>query len=424
MDPNDIANLITCPFCTTICIKMVFLSDGTGGHKKCIIDFLNTSNPKSMITNLPLSHKSWSPSKSHDELIVHYIKNTNILDKYLPNTILYESIDTIYMLYECNKLSFIDQSVLDTRLVELTDNENDTLTKILTIIDNYIIDTKRRDIIINNIFVPILGSNNEKLIINFLNISKKYDFVDHNRNNLLMIACHKKMTQLFSFLMDKMENPNSLTHINKYGNTVLILACDNIMENEAMKILEFENVGINYVNVHGVTALSISCFRKLSSIAMKILDRPNLLFNNLTTNDNNPLNISCNNGLEDVSMKILNYPNSNLDINNTSVTGTTALITACENKMETVCLKILDYPNIQINQINNTGLNALGAAIKSNLEKVCLKILDHPDIHINYINSNKISAHDMAKTAGLINVVERIDQVKELYTKRIIFMPI
>ena len=421
MDSDYATNLITCPFCATICIKMVFLADGTGGHERCITTFLSTDNPKSMITNLPLSHKSWSPSKSHDGLITYYIKNTNIFDKYLPDVVHNESIDTIYMLYECNKLSTIDPSILDTKLIELIDGKTSTFTKILTIIDNYITDANRRNTLINNIFVLIIESYNENQIINFLtkhnDILNKYDF-DNDGSTLLIIACKNNMKQLFSFLMSNIKDQNILAHANKTGNTALILACNNKMEDEAMKILEFENVGINYINMDGLSALNVACIKKLPSVAAKILDRSDILLNNLSIHDQNPLNISCNSELEDISIKILNHPNATFDINNISTYGNTTLIIACVKKMETLCLKILDHPNIQINHTNNVGINALNAAINSKLEKVCLKILDHPGIRVNYINSENLSAYDMAKKANLINVVKRIKHIKKLYTKK------
>lgn len=414
---NSLLEHFICPLCATVCLRAVFSSDGGGGHPDCIKRLLQMPNLKSMISNLPLEHKLYSPSRVNETLCAYFLKNTDMFDPHLNDIVNAESIETLMMIIESDKLLIVDPAIVDKRLIECA---TENLDKVLMICHKHL-SIERRDIVIKGIFVILLKGENENKIIHFLNKCTVSNYVDKNGNTPLLLACHKKMKNVCIKLLDDQgcqinhinnEGTNALmmacinnmedicmkildqqniqiNHTNMFGNNALLIACAHNMENVCIKILDNPECQINHANVYGDNILIKACGRKMENVCMNILDRPDIQINHVNINDCNALILACDRHMLKVCMKLLEYPNIN--VTQISRIERTALITACNNKLENVCMKILDYPN-PINHVDPDGNTALIIACYKKLENVCLKILDHPDIQINNVDSSGQSA--------------------------------
>lgn len=406
MDAKYLIEFITCPFCMIVCLKMHIMEDGIGGHEGCVREFMKLVEPRSVMTNLPLAHRMWVPSKSNDMFVRYFLKNTDVFDGILNEIVSVESLEGLMMIVESGKINIVDLNIICERLkVILKDrgcegNEGRMLKKIL----DGIIDLEKRNRIIDSLFWVVWKSGRQDIIVEFLD-KTPLNFVDKDAS-LLIYACGDNFENICMKILD---HPSAnINYVDENGNNALILACDRGLEKVCMKMLDFDDIWVNYIDDDGDNALILACDMGLERVCLKILDFDDIQVNHINNYGDNAFMSACRVGSEEVCMKILD--NLDFQINFVDKEGFNGLLTACYYGLEKVCMSILDRSDVMINYTNKYGNNALHVACNKKLEKVCMRILDYPDLRIDHRDNNNKSALDFAKNSKMTKVCEKISR--------------
>jgi hypothetical protein len=91
----------------------------------------------------------------------------------------------------------------------------------------------------------------------------------HTRKNALMYALDSGLEDVSDQLIDKMDD---FKQVDIDGNTPLIIACGNQMENQALKILSKGNCLVETLENEDETALIMACANDMEQTSLKILE--------------------------------------------------------------------------------------------------------------------------------------------------------
>jgi ankyrin repeat protein len=240
------------------------------------------------------------------------------------------------------------------------------------------------------------AEDNIILLLTFFKELCKPECISKCGNTALIWACNNKMENVALKLIDEFGELCKPDCITVNGNTALMLACSNKMENVALKLInEFGELckpnKINYVdeigelckpdciNKNGNTALILACGNKMENVALKLIDKfgelcePECISKkyNMTA-----LSWACMNTMENVALKLINEFGELCKPDCISEYGNTALIWACTNNMENVALKLInEFGELcKPDCINHYGETALLWAFNNNMENVVLKL--------------------------------------------------
>ena len=150
------------------------------------------------------------------------------------------------------------------------------------------------------------------------------------------------------------------------------------------KLLLNKSISSNlaYVNLKGENALLLCLHFEYHDLALKILDYDNVGLEQIDHKLNNTLIMAIKKKYEDVALKILNKGFKN--INYVDVFGDSALTCAIHYNQKSIIDKLLTYPNLNVNHIDNQGDNALYIAIHNLKEDIALKIIMNYKVDINF----------------------------------------
>jgi len=102
----------------------------------------------------------------------------------------------------------------------------------------------------------------------------KINSYNNIESTILNYLIWNKKEEMAIKVIDKMEI-ETINKANKYRNTALILACSKQMERVALKLLERENININYVDQYGETAMVLATSNNMKSVIEKIKELQN-----------------------------------------------------------------------------------------------------------------------------------------------------
>jgi ankyrin repeat protein len=185
--------------------------------------------------------------------------------------------------------------------------------------------------------------------------------------------------------MGEIINPgqvNKKSDKDQGGNTALIWACSNNMEEVALKLIENfgEKTNPENVNTYGYTALQYTIINKNLEVALKLIEKFGEKTNPQSVNVNNDtaLILAIKNNMPEVALKLIEKFGEKTKpqlVNG----GYTVLILAIKNEMSEVALKLIEKfgEKTKPQLVNTDGNTALLLAIKNEMSEVALKLIEN-----------------------------------------------
>jgi ankyrin repeat protein len=252
----------------------------------------------------------------------------------------------------------------------------------------------------------------------------KLNHINKRKRSALLEILHSyrlKDSDIQEFVSTIIEKPEcDFNQIDpQYGDTILMLVCNQRLDKVALKMLDTVDCKINNVNSKGETCLSIACGNSLidSNVAIKIMDTRGFRLNRHP----NILIMACMHIQTKIALKILDHPDCDLDYINYNLkleNGTTPLMWACKNSMIDVILKIINTPGHKLYNIDNQGNTLLIWACKMEstalwackhgMESIALRVLDMDDCDLNHVNFERKTALIWACDKRLYKVVSKM----------------
>ena len=161
-----------------------------------------------------------------------------------------------------------------------------------------------------------------------------------------------------------------LTAMNLDG--LVIKACKKGMSQLALKLIELDPSLLTSHDARGTTALIMACYKKLSDVALAIIATGRGI--NWMVNERNEtaLLLACKNNMSDVAMRLIESGDANASVINKD--GLTALMIACSIKMGEVALALVKTGEAKEEYVYNKK-TALMLACNNGLEEVALEML-------------------------------------------------
>jgi len=237
---------------------------------------------------------------------------------------------------------------------------------------------------------------------------------DNDNSTPLIIACENELEDVALKLIETGEsNPG---HVNNDRMTALIIACDKELENVALKLIETGESNPGHIYNKSTTALMTACENKLEVVALKLIE----------TGESNPgyaseysettaLMIACSyDNLENVALKLIETGESNPGQANKS--EMTALMYACDNGLENVALELIETGESNPEQLDEDGKTALIIACENELENVALKLIETGKSNSEVISNDGNTALMIATELNLTNVISALEKHKNMFS--------
>lgn len=195
-----------------------------------------------------------------------------------------------------------------------------------------------------------------------------------------------------------------IKHIDNFGNTALIKACQNNTPKIALRLIRSGNSHPEHINNKGQSSLLWACYNNMSEVALELIKTNCSVPNQINHNRNTALIWACYNEMHDVALKLIDTNCSIPEhINNA---GYTALNIACHKKMSFVALKLIETNNSVPEQIDNNHNTALIWACANNMKDVAHKLIETKKSIPYHVNNEGHSALTWAFFNGMLNVCE------------------
>lgn len=272
----------------------------------------------------------------------------------------------------------------------------------------------------HNVLILSCYHEYSSIVLKLLNLPGiDVNYVDIDGDIAFHCACTHGLTEVVERMLEMNVNYNTVA---SYGNTGLILACENQHEEIALKLLNLPDIDINKINHDGYNAFYYACENDMISIIEKMLEI-GVDYNQIFPNKKNALNMMCKNKNATIALKLLSMPN--IDLNLVDQRGTSALIHCYlrENsfdlnwhKMNEVVDKML-VMGVNCNQQTVSGYTALLAACKYRGEPEILKLLDCPNINISQTMQmyGEDEPHDIFYYACQNNMIQVVKKLLPSY---------
>jgi len=214
-------------------------------------------------------------------------------------------------------------------------------------------------------------------------------------------------------------------NMTKNTNNIILLNAlndGNLQFVEKLLINKSVTDNLDYTNIKGENALLLCLHFEYHTLALKILDYDNVGLEQIDHSLNNTLIMAIKKQFEDVALKILDKGFK--DINYVDTYGDTALTSALHYNQFFIIDELLKYPNLNVNHIDNHGDTALLIAINSLKEDIALKIVMNYKVNIHFVHQkHNLSALNLAinnKMSKLVNYlveqgVNAVDNVLQKY---------
>ncbi len=249
---------------------------------------------------------------------------------------------------------------------------------VLTLItDTNIFDTWLSDLTIDQIthynLTDILINSTK---MNLLNDKLKIDLVNYVAVKFFESNKYQKAIELLN-----KHNQNSNISL------IWIYACENNLSKTALKILESNQLDLNYnyVTDSGMNGLLFACKNKMNNVVLKLLEKSDLNITYLDNDENDAFLLLCINNMTDVCSRFIEL-RKDINFNTININGLSPLIVCCKNKMSNIALKILEKDYSEYNRIDNFGNNSLSWACHYKLYDVCIALLNKTDIECNFVD--------------------------------------
>lgn len=160
---------------------------------------------------------------------------------------------------------------------------------------------------------------------------------------------------------------------------------------------------------NGDTALMLACYNGLEQVALKLIETGKSKPEQVDYDGNTALILAFYTGLEQVALKLIETGKSKPEQAN--VDGTTALMLACYNRLENLALKLIETGQFNPEQVNVDGTTALILACKNGFENIALKLIETGESNAEYVDIDGNTALMYATSNNLINVVNAINAI-------------
>jgi ankyrin repeat protein len=283
---------------------------------------------------------------------------------------------------------------------------------------NFEINSKN-DILYHRIYKK---THDEDSLLNYINLhfsdidfKKTHGLLDDNLLTVSIASEYKKLSQYLLVF-------SNIEHVNKLGNTPLILSCDKNMSHIAFDIIKRKTYfGNLHINNKGNTALMCACKKNLSYIALLLTKKKltSSYINNVNQEGYNAFMYACEYGFEIFAKNLLD---SHLSLNGSfsviNLYGSNALMYAIKSKMNDIALEILKRDKYTIKEIDKLSNTPLIYACKYGLSTVANKIIEamgYPSIewridHINTYNNSALMYACLNKMDKIVDIL--IDKTK------------
>jgi len=195
-----------------------------------------------------------------------------------------------------------------------------------------------------------------------------------------------------------------LGHVNTHGNTALILACREGMNDVALEMLKHNDIcKLDHVNTHGNTALILACEKGTNDVALEMLKHHDICkLGHVNTYGNTALILACEKGMNDVALEMLKH-REKCKLDQVNKYGNTALIMAQRNNMVRTVNMILSYTEF-IKKLELTPIQTV------NIEQ-------HIDMRLNE-KINQLYSNEEIKQilSGLDNIKYQIRKISKCGT--------
>jgi nucleoside diphosphate kinase len=173
-----------------------------------------------------------------------------------------------------------------------------------------------------------------------------------------------------------------LGQINEDGDTALLLACSNDMNEVALKLTDYkvDQVNPGQINKDGDTALIWACFNKMDEVALELIKFGDKVNPGQISDDQTALLLACRNNMTDVALLLITEFGDKVNPGQINNSDNTALLLACRNKMTEVALELITKFGDKVNpgQIKIISKNnietALICACRNNMPDVILEL--------------------------------------------------
>lgn len=270
----------------------------------------------------------------------------------------------------------------------------------------------------NTALILACESNKNELALKILDYNCNINNINHYDDNALLIACKNKMWNTVLKLLEHCD----IKHINKNNNcSVITYVLQNNNIELINRLIEFNyydkeifywsiknkntEIGLKILNkciIHEFNnnILLLICENNLEEIGLKYLIKYKNIINDKiinykNINNNTSIILACKNNMKKIALKLLDYECNLKQANNL---GETVLLWACKNKMKNIIWKILTkylmkqnnnktfrntYKYCNIEQISNNEETAFGIACLNNLpETIILKMLEFNELDV------------------------------------------
>lgn len=237
----------------------------------------------------------------------------------------------------------------------------------------------------------------------------------------LMMAAENRYTKVCQEMLNKFGATGcNLQAVDKFGDTALMKACTDGVEDAAMKMLEFgpEACNLAQANNWDNTALVFACESELEGAVMEMLAFGPKMCNLGQVNNCGftALTVACMNGWEIGALKMLKCGPEACKLSQVNSNGDTALTMACTSKLEDVVVKMLELgpEACNLNTVNNNGDTALTLACCHGLDRAVMKMLAFgPDAcNLQHANGRGKSARDIILDEPAMRaVLDKIDSM-------------
>jgi ankyrin repeat protein len=242
-----------------------------------------------------------------------------------------------------------------------------------------------------------------------------------------------------------------IDQVDDQEDTAFICACKNGMKDVVEKMLTM-GVNYNHIDKSGNTGLILLCVHEHEEIALMLLDQPNINLNHMNSNSHNAFYCACQSKMIRVIDRMISL---GIDYNHIFSNNYSSLMMTCYQPETWACaIRLLDQPNIKIThgssrhpdelicavcctkkEINEDQIiilvnkllqhgsdcnavyknfSVLSIVLKNEYQELGLRLLDQPGINIYQKDTDGCTALTHACEKGLLKIVEKILEIMKV----------
>jgi ankyrin repeat protein len=224
-----------------------------------------------------------------------------------------------------------------------------------------------------------------------------------NKMALFTYIRRKQIKKSIEFIRDP-KNHSFLNQVDANGDTPLIFACNEGIEEIALELVFSDQVDKSHVSGEGLTALISACDQEIPALIRALIQNNQSLHEWVWSDTQlTALLILCKNEMEQEAVQLINTGHSNPNHKLDKRVG--AIHIASKNGLHTVVKSLIDTEQVNVGESDADGQTPLILACKNGYEDTALLLIQTGESNISYMDNDEKTALDYARSSRLHSVI-------------------